>query len=75
MMMEFTMTPITSRADHRAHRETALFGRLAGRIQTYIARRRARRALLDLDDHMLRDIGLTPGDERIIATNPWLRRW
>ena len=69
------MTPITSSRAGHAQRETALFGRLAGRIQTYIARRRARRALMDLDDHMLRDIGLTPGDERLIATNPWLRRW
>lgn len=66
------MTPLTTSAPHTARRETALF---AGRVHRYFARRRARRALMDLDDHMLRDIGLSPGDDRIIATNPWLRRW
>jgi uncharacterized protein YjiS (DUF1127 family) len=73
MMMEFAMTYATS--IRTAPRETALIGRLAGRVRRYLARRRARRALMDLDDHMLRDIGLCPGDERLIATNPWLRRW
>jgi uncharacterized protein YjiS (DUF1127 family) len=68
------MTPITSSA-RSTQREPALFGRLAGRIQAYVARRRARRALLDLDEHMRRDIGLIPGDERLIATSAWLRRW
>lgn len=58
-----------------APRQTAQFVGLAGRIQSYLERRRTRRLLLDLDEHMRRDIGLTPGDDRLIATDAWLRRW
>jgi uncharacterized protein YjiS (DUF1127 family) len=73
MMMEFAMTYATS--IRTAPRQTALLVRLTGRIHSYLERRRTRRLLLDLDEHMRRDIGLTPGDDRLIATDAWLRRW
>jgi len=31
-------------------------------LRLWLARSRQRRTLSDLDDHLLRDIGLTPGD-------------
>jgi uncharacterized protein YjiS (DUF1127 family) len=74
-LMELPMTPIIISRARTSQRQTALFGRLAGRIQAYTARRRARRALLDLDEHLRRDLGLIASDERPIATSAWLRRW
>lgn len=40
----------------------------------WLARWRERRNLAELDDHMLRDIGLTPPDVRFECAKPWWRR-
>lgn len=54
--------------------ETPLFGRLAGRFHRYLALRRTRRQLRDLDDYLLSDIGLTRGDLTFVAADSWLER-
>ena len=51
------------------------FAQFAEMVKRWWRQQRTIEATFGLDDHLLRDIGLTPGDERIIATNPWLRRW
>lgn len=70
------MTPASSSARIAAKKrdETPLFGRLAGRVHRYIALRRTRRQLRELDDYMLRDIGLTRGDLTFIAADNWVQR-
>ena len=70
------MTPASSSARLSAEQrdETPLFGRLAGRFHRYMALRRTRRQLRDLDDYMLRDIGLTRGDLDFVAADSWIRR-
>jgi uncharacterized protein YjiS (DUF1127 family) len=69
-----TPAPSGARLSSTQRDETSLFERLAGRIQRYIALRRTRRQLRDLDDYLLRDIGLTRGDLTFIATNSWVQR-
>lgn len=70
------MTPALSSArlpsDQRD--ESPLFGRLAGRLRRFMALRRTRRQLRDLDDYMLRDIGLTRGDIALPGSDDWLQR-
>ena len=70
------MTPASSSARLSSEQcnETPLFGRLAGRFHRYMALRSTRRQLRDLDDHMLRDIGLTRGDLSLVASDKWLQR-
>lgn len=70
------MTPASSsaRLSSEQRDETPLFGRLAGRFHRYMALRRTRRQLRDLDDYMLRDIGLTRGDLDFVAADSWIRR-
>ena len=51
-------------------------GRASGLIGRWIARSRQRRKLAELamaDDHLLRDIGLTPEDARREAAKPFWR--
>jgi len=70
------MTPASSSARPSSGQrdETPLFARLAGRFHRYMALRRARRQLRDLDDYLLSDIGLTRGDLTFIAADSWLER-
>jgi uncharacterized protein YjiS (DUF1127 family) len=70
------MTPVSSsaRLSTQQRDETPLFGRLAGRLRHYLAMRRTRRQLRDLDDYMLRDIGLTRGDLTFVAADNWVQR-
>lgn len=70
------MTPASSsaRLSSEQRDETPLFGRLAGRFHRYMALRRTRRQLRDLDDYMLRDIGMTRGDLDFVAADSWVRR-
>ena len=70
------MTPASSSARLTSEQrdETPLFGRLAGRFHRYMALRRTRRQLRDLDDYMLRDIGLTRGDLDFVAADSWVQR-
>jgi uncharacterized protein YjiS (DUF1127 family) len=70
------MTPASSsaRLSSEQRDETPLFGRLAGRFHRYMALRRTRRQLRDLDDYMLRDIGLTRGDLDFVAADSWVQR-
>lgn len=70
------MTPASSsaRLSSEQRDETPLFGRLAGRVQRYLALRRTRRQLRDLDDYLLRDIGLTRGDLTFVAADTWVQR-
>jgi uncharacterized protein YjiS (DUF1127 family) len=46
---------------------------LAARAETCISRSRQRRALAELDDRLLRDIGLTAYDATYEATKPMWR--
>ncbi len=69
------MTPASSSARLSSEqRETPLFGRLARRFHRYLSKRRTRRQLRDLDDYMLRDIGLTRGDLTFVAADSWVQR-
>lgn len=47
-----------------------LIARVMLRIEAYMELRRQRHALRQLDDHMLKDIGLTRGDVDRIANHP-----
>lgn len=49
-----------TKTHHR--RAPGLLGRLAGRIHDHFALARARRSLSALDDHMLRDLGISRGE-------------
>ena len=70
------MTPASSsaRLSSEQRDETPLFARLAGRFHRYMSLRRTRRQLRDLDDYMLRDIGLTRGDLDFVAADSWVQR-
>jgi len=70
------MTPASSsaRLSSEQRDETPLFGRLAGRFHRYMAMRRTRRQLRDLDEYMLRDIGLTRSDLTFIGADSWVQR-
>ena len=70
------MTPASSsaRLSTKLRDETPLFGRLAGRFHRYLALRKSRRQLRDLDDYLLRDIGLTRGDHTSVDSDDWLQR-
>jgi len=70
------MTPASSsaRLSSEQRDETPLFGRLAGRFHRYMAMRRTRRQLRELDDYMLRDIGLTRGDITFAGSDDWMQR-
>ncbi len=70
------MTPASSSARLSAEQrqESPLFARLAGRLRRYIALRRTRRQLRDLDDYLLSDIGLTRGDVTLVAADNWVQR-
>jgi len=60
----------------RRRRGPALAARLrglAGRIRTWRERARQRRHLAGLNDHMLRDIGLTRGDVMAESSKPFWR--
>ncbi|WP_245296846.1 MULTISPECIES: DUF1127 domain-containing protein [Rhodomicrobium] len=48
----------------------SLVSRMMLRLESYAEQRRQRRALLELDDHMLKDIGLTRADVVRIANQP-----
>lgn len=53
-----------SRAEH------SLLTRLMLRLEAYAEQRRQRQALMQLDDHMLKDIGLTRADVVRIVQQP-----
>jgi uncharacterized protein YjiS (DUF1127 family) len=59
------------------HRSAASFGdlvqRLADRYQVWSRRAASREELLNLDDRLLSDIGLTPGDAAAEAAKPFWR--
>ena len=51
-----------------------LFASLAGRARAWLAHRRHQRAMayvLDLDDHLLKDIGMSRGQALLEATRPF----
>ncbi len=50
-----------------------LIGRAVARIEEYVALRKSRRALLELDDHLLHDVGLSRADAERLAAKPF--RW
>src|SRR5918998_704415 len=56
-------------------RSLPLLGRAARAVHRWLERRRQLRALSELDDHLLRDIGLSREDaERECSTGFWRRR-
>ena len=61
---------------HRTvHRSVARpsFAQLVARVEDWLERRRQRRALLALDDKLLKDIGLGPSDAWREAHKPFWR--
>lgn len=66
-----TMTPSARTGSVRTGRPTIL-GLLAI-VETWIERRRQRRALLELNDHMLRDIGISRYDAYHESSKPFWR--
>lgn len=52
---------------------TGLIGRLRRAVAEAVARRRDRQLLSQLDQHLLRDIGLLPEDARTEAAKPFWR--
>jgi uncharacterized protein YjiS (DUF1127 family) len=61
---------------HRTvHRSVARpgFAQLVARVEGWLERRRQRRALLALDDKLLKDIGLAPSDAWREAHKPFWR--
>ena len=56
-----------------ASRLGALLGDATAMPRQWLRRRHERRALLQLDDHMLRDIGLDRFKAREMATRPFWR--
>jgi uncharacterized protein YjiS (DUF1127 family) len=69
-----TLASSSARPSSEPRDETPLFARLAGRFHRYLALRRTRRQLRDLDDYLLNDIGLTRGDLTFVAADSWLER-
>jgi uncharacterized protein YjiS (DUF1127 family) len=66
------MSISTDAAPFRAHRSSR-WGELDRVIGEWWQHLRLRRELESLDDSMLRDIGLVPGEERFEASRPfWL---
>jgi len=66
-----TLVPSSARLSSKQRDETPLFGRLAGRFHRFVEMRRTRRLLRDLDDHLLRDIGLTRRDVASLHSDAW----
>ena len=50
-----------------------LFGKLAGRVHSYFAYERAKRSLNALDDHLLRDLGISRGEIDFVIRRPGRR--
>jgi uncharacterized protein YjiS (DUF1127 family) len=70
------MTPTIARARTGTlkHSGTPLFGRLTGSVSRLWSKHKTRRLLMNLDDHMLRDIGLSRGDIAFGSSRSWLTR-
>jgi uncharacterized protein YjiS (DUF1127 family) len=47
-----------------------LLGRLAGRFHSYFAYAQAKRSLSALDDHLLRDLGISRGEIDFVVRSP-----
>jgi uncharacterized protein YjiS (DUF1127 family) len=58
-------------AGAEAHLRRAVFGLLLHSVSRWFARSRQRRDLAELDAHLLRDIGVTPGEAAREAAKPF----
>jgi uncharacterized protein YjiS (DUF1127 family) len=68
----FLSPPGRSRAAARFARATDRLGRVAAWLGAYLERSRQRRALAELDAHLLRDVGLSRADvARECGRWPW----
>jgi len=68
--MEVAMSISTDAGPFRAHRSSR-WGELDRVIGDWWQHLRSRRELESLDDSMLRDIGLSPGEPRFDASKPF----
>jgi uncharacterized protein YjiS (DUF1127 family) len=68
-----TIIPSAIRATHLRYPAKPQPGNLIEMIRMWSRRARERRELLDLDDRLLRDIGLTRDDAILLARKPFGR--
>lgn len=67
--------PTTGASERHRNGVLALAARLLQFVVAAERRRREREALADLDDRLLRDVGLTRADVAAIRDTRWWRAW
>lgn len=63
--------PLRSGAPAGAEQMRRRIGGIVGTISLWVERSKQRHALAELDDHLLQDVGLSPGAARREATKPF----
>lgn len=74
MLMNMKSTTLTGRPAPDLHRDPRGLGLVGELVAGWLERRRSRRDLAQLDDRLLRDIGLSPAEARREAAMPFWRR-
>lgn len=71
MLMRPNQYEMTYASIPEPHSSTGFFSRAMKRLEDYVEHRRQRLDLLSLDDHMLKDIGISRADAERLARRPF----